>query len=85
MDSILETKFFTVWVVRLWIRLRKEVVEHCSWGHQDVALSGVGFSGLGVTVAVLYAWLDMMVLKVSSNSDDSWIPLFKHPATECNI
>lgn len=69
MDSILERNFFTFWVVRLWNTLRREVVEPHSWGHPDVALGGV-------TVAVLDGGLDMMVVKVSSNHDDSLLPLF---------
>lgn len=63
-------------MVRLWNRVHREVVEQHAWKRRDVALGGVGFSGLGVTVAVLDGQLDMMLLKVSSNHDDSLIPLF---------
>lgn len=62
-------------MVRLWNRVHREVVEQHFRKRWDVALGGVGFSGLGVTVAVLDGQLDMM-LKVSSNHDDSLNPPF---------
>lgn len=41
-----------------------------------MALGDVDFSGLEVTVAELNGRLDVVMLKVASNRDDSLIPLF---------
>lgn len=51
----IRNNFFSVRVIRLWNSSPREVLKRC----QDVALGGVGFSGSGVTVAVLDGRLDM--------------------------
>lgn len=50
---------------------------HCPWRCLRVWHWMMWFSGLGITAAVLGWWLDLVILWVSSNLDDSMAP---HPA-----